>query len=94
MKKSLFNSYKYLLFRLDFRRMKSEITIAALFYIYSLSLTLQKAHVEFYFSFGFSNRPRSADGIREGGRHVPYRNSLLTMLLRDSLGESIFYYCM
>ncbi|KAL4224986.1 hypothetical protein ACF0H5_015681 [Mactra antiquata] len=30
-------------------------------------------------------RPSSADGIR-GPRHVPYRNSLLTMLLRDSLG--------
>ncbi|XP_052233464.1 kinesin-like protein KIF3A isoform X2 [Dreissena polymorpha] len=33
----------------------------------------------------FSNRPTSADDIR-GPRHVPYRNSLLTMLLRDSLG--------
>ncbi|XP_053385145.1 uncharacterized protein LOC128550327 isoform X2 [Mercenaria mercenaria] len=35
--------------------------------------------------YNFVTRPRSADGIR-GPRHVPYRNSLLTMLLRDSLG--------
>lgn len=35
--------------------------------------------------YNFVTRPSSADGIR-GSRHVPYRNSLLTMLLRDSLG--------
>ena len=53
----------------------------------------------FYFviyRFNISSRPASANGVRGssanglrgGGRHVPYRNSLLTMLLRDSLGES------
>lgn len=36
--------------------------------------------------YTFSGRPSSADGVR-APRHVPYRNSLLTMLLRDSLGR-------
>ena len=37
-------------------------------------------------------RPSSADGFRQGTlvTHIPYRNSLLTMVLRDSLGELSF----
>ncbi|XP_052801023.1 uncharacterized protein LOC128231841 isoform X2 [Mya arenaria] len=35
--------------------------------------------------YQFVGRPLSADALR-GPRHVPYRNSQLTMLLRDSLG--------
>lgn len=34
-----------------------------------------------------NGRPSTAEGLsRIGPRHVPYRNSLLTMVLRDSLG--------
>nr|XP_034331855.1 kinesin heavy chain isoform X9 [Crassostrea gigas] len=34
-----------------------------------------------------NGRPSTAEGLsRTGPRHVPYRNSLLTMVLRDSLG--------
>ena len=36
-------------------------------------------------------RPSSADGWQGGAsqtsKYIPYRNSLLTMVLRDSLGE-------
>ncbi|XP_048779617.2 uncharacterized protein LOC125683007 isoform X2 [Ostrea edulis] len=33
-----------------------------------------------------NGRPSTAEGLSRGPRHVPYRNSLLTMVLRDSLG--------
>ncbi|XP_076114042.1 uncharacterized protein LOC143082305 isoform X1 [Mytilus galloprovincialis] len=38
--------------------------------------------------YNLPNRPATAEGTRVGNisKHVPYRNSLLTMVLRDSLG--------
>ncbi|XP_078333663.1 uncharacterized protein LOC111136397 isoform X5 [Crassostrea virginica] len=33
-----------------------------------------------------NGRPNTAEALTRGSRHVPYRNSLLTMVLRDSLG--------
>lgn len=35
-----------------------------------------------------SKRPYSAADVSGRPRHIPYRNSLLTMLLKDSLGEN------
>lgn len=55
---------------------------------FSLFEIVQQALTLLY-RYNFVTRPSSADGIR-GPRHVPYRNSLLTMLLRDSLGKSAF----
>ena len=40
-----------------------------------------------------SKRPYSAADTSGRPRHIPYRNSLLTMLLKDSLGTIYFLNC-
>ena len=72
-------------------------------YFITLSTISKISTIIYIFRWVNSLRPQSADGLARArpssagyssqtAKHIPYRNSLLTMVLRDSLGKTGIYY--